>query len=200
MKRKTSLLFALAMAAVLATAAVAAAAVWKDKGVEVKEVREFNLTGSELFEVKEGGVEKGGMSCPVQATIKIENGTTSKVTKFNWTGAACSRFGTVFGSCTLSKWEATGLPWPIESITTTNFKVKSETIKRTFAAGCGILTLESTVTGGIWTPVGSATAIAELEFAGGTQTAKKEKTTTVEYKSFGSLTVDSPNSGTYGIG
>lgn len=196
MKRRGSLLMVLAMTALLATTAVAAAAVWKDKGTEVTEKREFNLTGAEVFETPEGG-----MSCGVKATILIENGTTSKVTKYSWDGAACSAFGEKYASCKLSTWTATGLPWTIEGITTTSIKIKSETVKRTFVAGCPILTLESTVTGGIWTPpTGTAGAIAEFEMGGGTGTAKKEKTTTVEYKSFGSLTVDSPNSGTYGIG
>jgi hypothetical protein len=162
------------------SASSASAAVWKMSGVNVTKLTELGLTGGEVFE---SGTS--GMSCELHATLTTEGGSTGKITKFE-TKKCSGGFGEMTG-CSLSTTESKGLPWTVD-VGTTDLTITNMHLRRTFNAGCKITELDKTYspTVTLLTP----TAIAEMEFLG----------TIVGYKSFGSFTVDSPNSGTYGIG
>lgn len=166
--------------ALLAVPALALAAVWKDKGVNVSKFSEMTLTGGEIFESSEGN----GMSCKVSATLTTEGGSTGKITK--WSITECpSGFGS-FKSCALNTAEAKSLPWTV-TVNATDLTISNMKVKRTFKAGCATTELEKTITSTTVT-LDSLTAITEMEFSG----------TNGTYKSVGSLTVTP--SGTYGIG
>ena len=180
MRSDKRLLLAGAIAALvlLAVPAMALAAVWKDKGVNVTKFSEMTLAGGEIFEVSEGN----GMSCKVSATLTTEGGSTGKITK--WTVSECpAGFGS-FKSCTLKTAEAKGLPWTV-TVNATDLTISNMRVKRTFNGGCA--ESDKTITSTTVT-LNTPTAITEMEFSGANGT----------YKSFGSFTV-SP-SGTYGIG
>ena len=61
--------------------------------------------------------------------------------------------------------------------------------RRTFNTGCPISELDKTLTS-VTVTLNTPTAITAMEYSGAI----------AGYKAFGSFTVDSPNSGTYGIG
>jgi hypothetical protein len=183
METKKRLLLAGVIAAIVVCAvpALALASVWKDKGTNVTKFFEIGLSGGEIFEAGEGN----GMSCELHATLTSEGGSTGKITKFE-TKKCPTGFGT-FAGCELASAEAKGLPWTVdvnsEDLTITNLHTKRKFNK------CGTTELDKTV-GSVTVTLNTPTAITEVEFLG----------SITGYKVFGSFTVDSPNSGTYGIG
>lgn len=179
---KRALLAVLALTASLlaVTASSASAAVWKHGGSNLAKHVEIGLTGGEVFETG-----TGGMSCEVFATITTSGGSTGTIKK--WEVKNCSgAFGDLAG-CSVLATEAKSLPWTLD-VNATDLSVTSMRIRRTFKAGCKISEVDKTVTMTMTPDVTSA--ITSFEFLG----------TTGTYKSFGSFTVDAPNSGTYGIG
>lgn len=162
------------------SASAASAAVWKDKGTNVTKFIEIGLTGGEVAEA--GGK---GLSCSVHATLTTEGGSTGKITKF--VTNSCTTFGELTG-CTMAASESKGLPWTVD-VNATDLTITGWHLKRTFKAGCATTEIDKTVTSTTVT-LNTPTAITEMEFLG----------EITGYKSFGSFTVDSPNSGTYGIG
>jgi len=183
MKNNRRLLFAGAIAAVaiLAIPALASASVWKDEGTNVSEFVEIGLSGGEFFETSEGN----GMSCELHATLTTEGGSTGKITKFE-TKKCPTGFGS-FAGCGLNKAEAKGLPWTVD-VNASDLTITNLHIKRTFNS-CGTTELDKTI-GSVTVTLNAPTAITEVEFLG----------SITGYKTGGSFTVDSPNSGTYGIG
>ncbi|HEU4393338.1 MAG TPA: hypothetical protein VFR04_06855 [Solirubrobacterales bacterium] len=184
MKGKKRLLLAGGIAAlvVLVVPALALAAVWKDKGVNVTKFVEIGLTGGEVFETTEGN----GMSCEIHATLTTEGGSTGKITKFE-TKKCPAGFGS-FAKCELASSEAKGLPWTVH-VNATDLTITGWRNKRTFKAGCGTTELDKTVTNTTVT-LNTPTAISEMEFSGSIS----------GYKIVGSFTVDGAANGTYGIG
>jgi hypothetical protein len=184
MESKKRLLLAGTIAAVvvLAVPALALASVWKDHGTNVNKFVELGLSGGEIFEAGEGN----GMSCEIHATLTTEGGSTGKITKFE-TPKCPTGFGT-FAKCELSTATAKGLPWTVD-VNASDLTITNWHTKRTFKAGCGTTELDKTV-GSVTVTLNTPTEITEVEFLG----------SITGYKTFGSLTVDSPNSGTYGIG
>lgn len=166
--------------AMFAVTASASAAVWKDKGVNVTKFISIGLTGGEVFETG-----TSGMSCEILATLTTEGGSTGKITKFE-TKKCSGGFGEMTG-CELATTESKSLPWTVD-VNATDLTITNMRVRRTFKAGCKITELDKTysATVTLLTP----TAIAEMEFSA----------SIAGYKSFGSFKVDSPNSGTYGIG
>lgn len=183
MKIDKRLLVALALAACLLAMSASAAfsAVWKHGAANLAKHTEIGLTGGEVFETG-----SGGMSCEVLATITTSGGSTGTIKK--WEVKNCSgAFGNLAG-CQVLATEAKVLPWTLH-VDAADLTVTNMRLRRTFKAGCAITELDKTVTMTM-TPKAPASAITEFEFVG----------TSSPYKSFGSFTVDSPNSGTYGIG
>jgi len=180
-KRLLLAVLALAVSVFAINASAASAAVWKDKGVNVTKHVTFNLTGGEVFD---SGT--GGMSCEVLATITTEGGSTGKISK--WEVKNC---GGAFGdlaSCQILATEPKSLPWSID-VNATDLTITNMRIRRTFKTGCATKELDKTVAS-MTVTLNTPSAITEVEFLG----------TNGAYESFGSLVVDSPNSGTYGIG
>jgi hypothetical protein len=171
---------ALAVCMFAVTASSASAAVWKDKGVNLAKHVEIGLTGGEVFETG-----TGGMSCEVLATITTSGGSTGTIKK--WEVKNCSGgFGELAG-CEVLATEAKSLPWTLD-VNAADLSITNMRIRRTFKNGCKVKEVDKTVTMTMTPDV--TTAITAFEFLG----------TNGSYKSFGSFTVDSPNSGTYGIG
>lgn len=180
MRGDKRLLLAGAVAALvlLAVPAMALAAVWKDKGVNVTKFSEMTLSGGDIWESSEGN----GMNCKISATLTTEGGSTGKIT--NWTTTECPKsFGTYAG-CTMKAAEAKSLPWTV-TVNATDLTISNMKVKRTFNGGCA--ELEKTITSTTVT-LNTPTAITEMEFSGANGT----------YKDVGSFTVTP--SGTYGIG
>jgi hypothetical protein len=185
MKSKKRLLIGGLIAAlvVLAVPALALAAVWKDKGVNVNKFVEIGLTGGELFETSEGN----GMNCKITATLTTEGGSTGTITEFA-TPECPSGFGS-FASCELNTSSAKGLPWDVH-VNATDLTITNWRQKRTFKAGCPTSEFDKTI-GSLTVTLDEPTAITEMEFLGETSGYKIKA---------GSFTVNAPNSGTYGIG
>ena len=184
MKIQKRLLLAGLMAAIALlaiSAASASAAVWKDKGVNVKSLVTLGLTGAENFEI-EG---KNGMNCEVHATMTTEGGSTAKITA--WEIKTCKGFGT-YTACEPVIKEAKGLPWTVHVNAALDLTITNMRVKRTFK-GCAAGELDKTITS---TPVTllAPSAITEMEWKGSNGT----------YTAFGSFKVDAPNSGTYSVG
>jgi hypothetical protein len=175
---------AVAALALMSTSA-ASAAVWKDKGTNVAKLIEIGLTGGENAEWEEKGV-----NCEVHLTMTTEGGSTGKITKFE--NKSCTTFGKV-SSCTVATTKAEGLPWTV-TVNTSDLTIKNWRVKRTFNAGCATASVDKTIPSTTFTLL-EPTAITEVEFLGELKEAE-----VLKYKAFGSLTVDAPNSGTYGIG
>ncbi len=174
----TSLALAVSLFAV--TASSASAAVWKHGGSNLAKHTEIGLTGSEVF-----NTGSGGMSCEVLATITTSGGSTGSIT--TWDVKNCSNaFGNLVG-CQVLATEPKGLSWSVH-VDAADLTVTSLRLRRTFKAGCAVSEIDKTVTMTM-TPDEKA-AITGFEFHGENGS----------YTSFGSFTVDSPNSGTYGIG
>jgi hypothetical protein len=184
MKSNKRLLIASAIAAlvVLAVPALALGSVWKDKGTNVTKFVEIGLSGGEIFEAP----SENGMSCEIHATLTTEGGSTGKITKFEIKKCPTG-FGS-FAKCELNTAEAKGLPWTVH-VNTSDLTITNMRTKRTFKTGCSTSELDKTITSTTVT-LNTPSAITEMEFLG----------ETTGYKTFGSFTVDSPNSGTYGIG
>jgi hypothetical protein len=156
--------------------------VWKDKGVNVTKLISIGLTGGEIFE---SGTS--GMSCEIVATLTTEGGSTGKITK--WETKKCAGgFGT-FAKCELASSVSLGLPWTVD-VNATDLTFTNMHIRRTFKAGCPTAELDKTVSPTV-TLLETPAAISEMEFSG---------SIAGPYKAFGSLKVDAPNAGTYGIG
>jgi hypothetical protein len=169
-----------AIALFAVSASSAWAAVWKDKGVNVAKFVSIGLTGGE---VAEAGAK--GLSCEILATITTEGGSTGKVTK--WETKKCTGFGEL-SSCEMALSESKGLPWTVD-VNTTTLTITNLRTRRTFKAGCATTEIDKTVPS-VKVTLNTPTEITEMEFLG----------EIVGYKTFGSFTVDAPNSGTYGIG
>jgi hypothetical protein len=169
----------------LMSTASASAAVWKMGGTNVTKLVEIGLSGGEVAEWEEKGV-----SCEIKLTMTTEGGSTGKITKFENT--SCTTFGKI-STCTVASTKAEGLPWTV-TVDATDLTIKNWRVKRTFNAGCGTTSIDKTIPSTTFTLL-SPTAISEIEFLGELKEAE-----VLKYKAFGSLTVDSPNSGTYGIG
>lgn len=172
---------AIAAIAVIAVPALAQAAVWKDHGVNVSKFVEIGLTGGEVFETG-----TSGMSCEIHATMTTEGGSTGKITK--WETKACPTGFGEMSSCSLSTSESKGLPWSV-TVNTSTLTIKNWHTKRTFKAGCPITELDKTIAA-VTVNLNTPTEITEMEWLG----------EITGFKTIGSFTVDSPNSGTYGIG
>lgn len=166
----------------LAVAASAFGAVWKDGATNVTSAIEIGFTGGEVFESSEGN----GMSCEVLATLKTSGGSTGTISK--WEVKNCSGAFGSFAGCQVSAIEAKSLPWTVD-VNSTDLTITNMRIRRTFKNGCKTTELDKTVAAMAVT-LNTPAAITMVEFNG----------VNGAYKSFGSLTVDSPNSGTYGIG
>jgi hypothetical protein len=178
-----SMAVAMTMFAVV-SASSASAAVWKMSGVNVTKLITIGLTGGEVFE--SGTVEPtSGMSCEILATLTTEGGSTGKITK--WETVKCSGGFGELTKCELATSEPKSLPWTVD-VNATDLTITNMRIRRTFKAGCPIAELDKTTSPTV--TLTTSTAITEMEFSG----------SIAGYKNFGSLTVDAPNSGTYGIG
>jgi hypothetical protein len=183
MKFDKRLLFAVlvAMVGTLAiTAASASAAVWKHGGSNLAKHTEIGLTGGEVF-----NSGTGGMSCEVFATITTSGGSTGTIKK--WEVKNCAGAFEELVGCQVLATEPTGLPWTLD-VNATDISITNMRIRRTFKNGCKVKEIDKTVTMTMTPEVPAA--ITSFEFHGLTGT----------YTSFGSFTVDAPNSGTYGIG
>jgi hypothetical protein len=170
---------AVTMLAAISTS-TASAAVWKDKGVNVTKLISIGLTGGEVFELG-----TSGMSCEIAATITTEGGSTGKVTK--WETKKCSGGFGEFASCELATSESKSLPWTVH-VNASDLTITNMRVRRTFKAGCPKTEVDKTVTSTV--TLNTPSAITEMEYVGSIS----------GYKAFGSFKVDSPNSGTYGIG
>jgi hypothetical protein len=182
MKSIKHLLVVLALAVGLLSlgASAASAAVWKHGGANLAKHTEIGLTGGEVFEYK-----GSGMSCEVFATITTSGGTTGVIKK--WEVKNCkSGFGELAG-CEVAATEAKSLNWTIH-VEAEKLNVTGVRIRRTFKAGCKIAEIDKTVT--LEMIPDAAGSISSFEFDG--------KTT--DYRMFGSVNVNAPNAGTYGIG
>ena len=183
MKLSRYLLAVLALAVCMTTVAAAAAfgAVWKDKGTNVTSFISIGLTGGEVFETG-----SGGMTCEVFATITTSGGSTGKVTK--WEVKNCGNgFDNLLG-CTVVATEAKDLPWTVD-VNATDLSVTGVRLRRTFKAGCAVTEIDKTVT--LTMTTGSPVSNHRVRISGDHRRT---------YKQFGSFTVNSPNSGTSGIG
>jgi hypothetical protein len=185
MSKRLTIATALVACLALALPAMASAAVWKHKGVNLAKFVELGLPGGEVFETEISG-EKSGMSCEVKATMTTEGGSTAKITKYelkSCTGA----FGKMSG-CSVNTQEAKGLPWTVD-VKTTDLVITNMRVRRTFKAGCAVTEFDKTFTE-MTVTLNTPSAISEMEFSG----------TVSGYKAFGSWTVEGTNKGTYGIG
>jgi hypothetical protein len=193
MKSNRRLLLAGAIAAFvfLAVPALALAAVWKDHGVNVNKFVELTMSGGEVFETTEGN----GMSCEIHATLTTEGGSTGKITKFE-----IKKCSGAFGSfattkCELNVGEGKGLPWTVD-VNATDLTVTNWRTKHTFkGASCKEPELDKTIASMTVTLEPSITEISVLAFNGKILEGGIQK-----YRSFGSLTIQGANNGTYGIG
>jgi hypothetical protein len=180
--RRLLLAGVIAAVVVLAVPAMAIAAVWKDKGVNVAKFVEIGLSGGEVFET----TASNGMNCEIHATLTTEGGSTGKITKFEIKKCPVG-FGS-FAKCELATAEGKGLPWTVD-VNATDLTITNMRTKRTFKAGCETAELDKTI-GSTKVTLNTPAAITEMEFIG----------SIAGYKTVGSFTVDAPNSGTYGIG
>lgn len=193
MKGNKRLLIAGVIAAlvVLAVPALALAAVWKDHGTNVSKAIELTMTGGEIFET----TANNGMSCEIHATLTTEGGSTGKITKFE-----IKKCPEPFGSfkttkCELNTAEGKGLPWTVD-VNATDLTVTNWRTKHTFkGASCKEPELDKTIASMTVTLEPSTTEISDLIFDGKIVEGGVQK-----YRTFGSLTIQGANNGTYGIG
>jgi hypothetical protein len=195
MKSNRRLLLASAIAAMvmLAVPALALAAVWKDKnGTNVTKFTEFTMNGAELLETTAGN----GIDCEIHATMTTEGGSTAKITKFE-----VKKCEGTFGSfkttkCELNVGEGKGLPWTVD-VNPTDLTVTNWRTKHTFkGAECKEPELDKTIASMTVTLEPNTTEATGLGFDGKIENEKKEQL----FRTFGSLTIEGANSGTYGIG
>ena len=176
-----SLMVVVALAALVLPAA-ASAAVWKKGGTTVTSSFELGLTGAQNYETESSA---GGTQCNEHMTMAY-NATTKATTITKFENKGCTTFGT-YAKCTVQTAEAIGLPWSV-TLNATTLTVTNMHLKHTFKTGCAKPEINQTLNMTL-TP-DSTSAISSLEFFGSSGT----------YKQFGTFTVDSPNSGVYGIG
>jgi FlaG/FlaF family flagellin (archaellin) len=180
-KRVLVLSTALAVLVLCVTASLAAAAVWKDKGTNVTSDKTITLTGGEIAEA---GAK--GLNCEIKLTLTIEAGSSGKVT--NLQTISCTGFGEL-SKCELASSESLGLPWTVD-VNATDLAITGWHTKRKYKAGCATTETDKTVGSVTVTILPTIGEMKEVEFLG----------SITGYKTFGSLKVDSPNEGTYGIG
>jgi hypothetical protein len=187
MKNQQRLAIALAVAACFALAlpAMASAAVWKHKGVNVAKFVELALPGGENFETEVSGVWSG-MNCEVKATMTTEGGSTAKITKYEI--KSCAKAFGKMSSCTVVAKEAKGLPWTVH-VNASDLTITNMRVRRTFNAGCPVTELDKTFAS-MTVALNTPSAIGEMEFLG----------VLTGFKAYGSWTVEGTNKGTYGIG
>lgn len=171
----------MAVALLGVSSSAASARVWKDAGTNVTNPFQLGLTGGEIVESG-----SGGLSCQISATLTGESGSKGTITQF--TTKKCVGFGTL-ASCTLASSEAQGLPWSLNLPAAVDMTAAEWHLRRTFQAGCAATELNKTIPT-VSFAFDSTAAISEMEFLGETS----------GYKAFGSLSVNAPNAGTYGIG
>lgn len=175
---------AVAIAALAVTASSASAAEWKHGQSKVQQTIQFGLTGGEVFEIGESG-----MSCENKMTLDTSGGSTGTITAFQTVKCGEKPFGE-FKKCELNTSEPLGLPWTVHVISTTQITITNWKTKRTFkGAECPFGTVEKQIPTVTLTPQ-VPSALGTIEYEG----------SITGYRIFGSLTVDSPNDGTYGIG
>jgi hypothetical protein len=184
-KQRLAIAFAVAACFALALPALASAAVWKHKGVNLAKFVELSLPGGEVFETAISG-EDSGMSCEVKATLTTEGGSTAKITKYEL--KSCTKAFGKLSTCSVNTQEAKGLPWTVE-VKTTDLVIKNMRVRRTFKAGCTVSEYDKTFTA-MTVTLNTPSAISEMEFSG----------TVSGYTAFGSWAVEGLNAGTYGIG
>src|SRR6187551_1503116 len=193
MKINRRLLLAGSIAAVvmLAVPALALAAVWKDHGTNVNKLIELTMTGGEIFETSPGN----GMNCEIHATLTTEGGSTGKITKFEIKKCP-SRFGTFAAtSCELNSAEGKGLPWTVD-VKETDLVITNWRTRHTFkGASCKEPELDKTIPSMTVTLGPIPAEVSELLFDGKIMSGESQL-----YRSFGSLTIEGANNGTYGIG
>ena len=187
MKKQQRLAIAFAVVAcfALTVPALASAAVWKHKGVNLAKFVELGLPGGENFETEVTGVWSG-MNCEVKATMTTEGGSTAKITKYEI--KSCSKAFGKMSACTVVAKEAKGLPWTVH-VNASDLTITNMRVRRTFNAGCPVAELDKTFTSMTLT-LNTPSAISEMEFSGAL----------AGYKAFGSWKVEGLNAGTYGIG
>lgn len=184
-KKRLAIVVAVCACFALALPALASAAVWKHKGVNLTKFVSLSLPGGENFETEVSG-EWSGMNCEVKATMTTEGGSTAKITAYEI--KACAKGFGKMSACSVVAKEAKGLPWTVE-VKTTDLVIKNMRIRRTFNAGCPVAELDKTFAA-MTVTLNTPSAISEMEFNG----------VLTGYRSFGSWTVEGTNKGTYGIG
>jgi hypothetical protein len=181
-KRLLMVGLAVAVTAFAVTASSASASVWKDKnGTKVESKIELGLSGGEVFTIGESG-----MSCELHATLTTSGGSTGTITAFE-TKKCVEGFGE-FTGCELASAEPKNLPWTVD-VNTSDLTITNWKTRRTFKTGCPFSVVEKTLTS-VTVTLETVTEITTMEFLG----------EITGYKTIGSFSVDSPNSGTYGIG
>lgn len=180
--RRLLLAGTIAAVALLVVPAMAMSAVWKHQGENLNKFVEIGLSGAEVFET----TEDDGMNCGIHATLTTEGESTAKITAFEIEECPFG-FGS-FAKCEVVTAQAKGLPWTVH-VNASDLTITKMRIKRTFNAGCETTEVDKTIESTTVT-LTSASAITAMEFSGSTS----------GYSTIGSFTVDSPNSGTYGIG
>jgi hypothetical protein len=170
--------FCLALATAGTSAASASAAVWKDKGVNVTKAFTLGLTGGETVEVEPGG----WINCELHATLSSSGGSSGQITA--WDQKNCSGSGTL-ASCVVTP-EARFLPWTV-TVNAANLSISAGSVKFIeVKSSCPFSDHAASVAGMKMTP-DSTTSISEFGYFASSGVT-------------GSVLVDSPNTGTYGIG
>lgn len=191
MKNNKRLLLAgvIAAVAVLAVPALALAAVWKDNGTEVTSLVELTMSGGEVFETTAGN----GMSCEIHATLTTEGGSTGQITAFQIKKCTAGFGSFATTKCELNTAEGRNLPWTVD-VKATDLVVTNWRTKHTFkGASCKEPELEKNITSMTVGLVPSISEISELTFDGKLGEPQS-------YRTFGSLTIQGENNGTFEIG
>jgi hypothetical protein len=176
-----AVLLAAMVVVALVGSATASAAVWKDGGKEVTTAFELGLSGGANYEIESSA---GGVNCEEHMTLSSTGKSNATITKFE--NKSCTTFGTL-AKCAVQTVEAIGLPWTA-TVEATKLTVSSMHVKHKFKTGCATTEINQTLN--VTLTPNSTSSITSFELFG----------TSGTYKQFGSYTVDSPNSGTYGIG
>jgi hypothetical protein len=185
MKHNKRWLFAVVLAAMaliaLVGSATASAGVWKMGGTEVTTAFSLGLTGGANYEINES---KGGVNCSEHFTLSSTGKSNATISAFENKG--CTTFGTL-EKCSVQTVEAIGLPWTV-TVGTSTLTINNMHMKHKMKTGCATTEIDKTLNVTLTPDV--TTAITSLNLLG----------TSGTYKQFGSYTIDSPNSGTTGIG
>jgi hypothetical protein len=180
-KRVLVLSTALAVLTLCVTASLAMGAVWKHSGVNLAKETTITFTGGEIAEAGAKGV-----SCENKMTLTTSGGSTGTITKLET--VKCTTFGEL-AKCELASSESLGLPWTVD-VNATDLTITNWRTKRKFKAGCATTEIDKTVGSVTVTILPTIGEMNEVEFLG----------QITGYKTFGSMKVDAPNIGTYGIG